>query len=85
MPAVSAYIASQEEHHRKVSFQEEFLAYLKKNHMEVSERYLELAFLTPLQGCFLGETLPTACAVGFILSPASRAKAPEVACGLSPP
>ncbi len=38
--AVSAYIASQEEHHRKVSFQEEFLAYLKKNHIEVNERYL---------------------------------------------
>ncbi len=40
VPAVSAYVAGQEEHHRKVSFQEEFLAHLKKNHIEVNERYL---------------------------------------------
>jgi putative transposase len=30
--AVKKYIASQEEHHKKHSFQEEFLAFLKKNH-----------------------------------------------------
>jgi putative transposase len=31
---VRAYIASQREHHRKVSFQEEFLALLKKHGLE---------------------------------------------------
>ena len=33
---VRAYIASQEEHHRRVSFQEEFLALLKKHGLECS-------------------------------------------------
>ena len=34
------YIAGQEEHHRKVSFQEEFLAFLKKHEIEYDERYI---------------------------------------------
>jgi putative transposase len=34
------YIQGQEEHHRKVSFQEEFLALLKKHCIEFDERYL---------------------------------------------
>lgn len=38
--AVSAYIAGQREHHRKHSFQEEFVAFLKKNHVEYDERYI---------------------------------------------
>jgi REP element-mobilizing transposase RayT len=40
VPAVLRYIANQEEHHRKVSFQEEFLAYLKKHGIEYDERYI---------------------------------------------
>ncbi len=34
------YIKSQEEHHRKMTFQEEFLALLKKHHIACDERYL---------------------------------------------
>ena len=37
---VQRYIANQEEHHRKVSFKEELLAYLKKHGIEYDERYL---------------------------------------------
>jgi putative transposase len=38
--AVKKYIAEQEEHHKEHSFQEEFLAFLKKNHVEYDERYI---------------------------------------------
>jgi putative transposase len=38
--AVTKYIAAQEKHHKKHSFQEEFLAFLKKNNVEYDERYL---------------------------------------------
>ena len=38
--AVTKYIASQEEHHRKHSFQEELLAFLKKNNVAYDEKYL---------------------------------------------
>ena len=38
--AVKAYIANQEEHHRKVSFQEEFLTILREHDMEWDERYV---------------------------------------------
>jgi putative transposase len=34
------YIRDQEEHHRKMTFQEEFLALLKKHHIAYDERYL---------------------------------------------
>jgi REP element-mobilizing transposase RayT len=34
------YIGAQEEHHRKISFQEEFVAFLKKQEVEYNERYL---------------------------------------------
>jgi putative transposase len=37
---VIAYIKNQEEHHRKVSFKEEFIALLRKNRIEFDERYL---------------------------------------------
>jgi len=37
---VRAYIATQEEHHRRVSFEEEFVAFLKRNEIEFDERYL---------------------------------------------
>jgi len=40
VPAVTKYIASQEEHHKKRSFQEEFLAFLKKNKVAYDERYI---------------------------------------------
>jgi len=35
-----AYIQSQTEHHRKQSFEEEFIAFLKKNNVEYDPRYV---------------------------------------------
>jgi putative transposase len=40
LDAVIRYIKGQEEHHRKLTFQEEFLALLKKHRIEFEERYL---------------------------------------------
>jgi REP element-mobilizing transposase RayT len=40
LDTVIAYIRNQPEHHRTVSFQEEFLAILKKHKIEYDERYL---------------------------------------------
>ncbi len=40
IPAVTRYIAMQEEHHRKQSFQEEFVAFLKKNKVDYDGRYV---------------------------------------------
>jgi putative transposase len=37
---VTKYIAGQEEHHKKHSFQEEFVAFLKKNNVDYDERYI---------------------------------------------
>jgi REP element-mobilizing transposase RayT len=37
---VTKYISVQEEHHKKRSFQEEFVAFLKKNHVEYDPRYI---------------------------------------------
>ena len=37
---VTKYIAGQEEHHKKHSFQEEYVAFLKKNHVEYDEKYI---------------------------------------------
>ena len=38
--AVVRYIAGQEEHHRRVSFQEELITYLRKHGIEYDERYI---------------------------------------------
>jgi REP element-mobilizing transposase RayT len=38
--AVLEYISNQEEHHRKLSFQEEFVSFLKKHEIEYDEKYL---------------------------------------------
>lgn len=38
--AVKKYIAEQEKHHKKHSFQEEYIAFLKKNRVEFDERYI---------------------------------------------
>ena len=40
VPAVSAYIANQEQHHKKKSFREEFVEMLRVNEVEFDERYL---------------------------------------------
>ena len=40
LAAVTKYIAGQEEHHKKQSFLEEFVAFLKKNHVAYDERYI---------------------------------------------
>ena len=37
---VTKYVASQEEHHKKRSFQEEFRAFLRKNGISVDEKFL---------------------------------------------
>lgn len=37
---VSRYIANQKEHHKKRSFKDEFVAFLRKNEIEFDERYL---------------------------------------------
>ncbi|MDB2685738.1 IS200/IS605 family transposase [Mariniblastus sp.] len=39
-PAVTEYITHQAEHHRKMSFEEEFLAILKKHKIEYDRRYV---------------------------------------------
>jgi len=39
-PAVVRYIREQEKHHRRVTFQEEFIAFLKKNGIAYDERYI---------------------------------------------
>ena len=38
--AVHAYIAEQEEHHRRMSFQEEYVAFLKRHGIAYDERYV---------------------------------------------
>ncbi len=38
--SVARYIATQEAHHKKYSFQEEFVAFLKKNSVAYDERYI---------------------------------------------
>jgi putative transposase len=38
--AVTKYIAGQEEHHKKHSFQEEFVGFLRKNNVAYDERYI---------------------------------------------
>ena len=40
VPEVVKYIQRQEEHHKKVTFQEEFLAFLKKNNVAYDPRYI---------------------------------------------
>ena len=37
---VKRYIAHQAEHHRKMSFQEEYIQFLKKHHLPYDERYV---------------------------------------------
>ena len=39
-PAVVRYIRGQENHHQRVSFQEEFVEFLKRNGIEYDERYI---------------------------------------------
>jgi putative transposase len=40
IPDVISYIQNQREHHQKKTFQEEYLALLRKNGVEYDERYL---------------------------------------------
>ena len=39
-PAVVKYIQGQEDHHKKISFQEEFVAFLKKHKIAYDPRYI---------------------------------------------
>ena len=40
LPDVRAYVLGQREHHRTRTFQEEYLAFLKRHEIEYDERYL---------------------------------------------
>ena len=40
VPAVSQYIANQDEHHRKKTFEDEFLAILARHNIEIDMRYV---------------------------------------------
>ena len=40
LPKVIRYVQNQEEHHRKTTFQEEFISLLKKHKIEYDERFL---------------------------------------------
>ena len=40
VPAVRRYIARQKEHHRKVSFRDEFIQFLKENAIDYDERFI---------------------------------------------
>ena len=40
VPAISRYIAEQEQHHKKRNFQQEYVAFLKKNKIVYDERYI---------------------------------------------
>ena len=40
VPAVVKYIRNQDQHHRKVSFQEEFIAFLKRQGIAYDERFI---------------------------------------------
>jgi hypothetical protein len=40
VPAVVRYIRNQDQHHRNVSFQEEFIAFLKRHGIAYDERYI---------------------------------------------
>jgi len=40
VPTVANYIRKQDQHHRKVSFQEEFIAFLKRHGIAYDERYI---------------------------------------------
>jgi putative transposase len=40
VPTVSRYIATQEEHHKKLTFQQEYVAFLKRNKIAYDERYI---------------------------------------------
>lgn len=40
VPEVTDYICNQEDHHRRISYEEEFLALLRKHNIEYDERYV---------------------------------------------
>lgn len=40
LPEVTQYISQQREHHRTKSFQEEYLSFLQRHHMDYDEQYL---------------------------------------------
>jgi hypothetical protein len=50
MDQVKRYIATQQEHHRKVSFQKEFLAFLRKHGLEPDARDLWGKSFRPFRG-----------------------------------
>ncbi|HET6990853.1 MAG TPA: IS200/IS605 family transposase [Bacteroidia bacterium] len=47
VPMVVNYIRNQEEHHRKKTFKDEYLNFLKENEVEYKEEYVLTKFLSP--------------------------------------
>src|SRR5947208_16558528 len=56
--AVTKYIASQEEHHKKHSFQDEFLAFLKKNGIARTRNIFGTSFFRPSGTCVVSVLYP---------------------------
>jgi putative transposase len=67
--AVTKYIATQEEHHKKHSFQEELLAFLKRTTWRMTRNTFGASFCRPFGALSRCTRLPTAGAVGCILAP----------------
>jgi putative transposase len=67
LPEVEKYIADQEEHHRKMSFQEEFIAFLKKHEIPYDDRFLwDWTSCRPKRDLLdLSEQIPIASAMGY--------------------
>jgi putative transposase len=72
---VVEYIGRQEEHHRKMSFKEEFVLLLRKHGVDFDARYLWPELLRPLRGLRLDSTrlFPRLAPWATSLRPASRA------------
>jgi REP element-mobilizing transposase RayT len=45
------YVVAQEEHHRRMTFQQEFIAFLERHGIKYDERYIWEQNLPPLRGC----------------------------------
>ena len=57
IPNVRDYIVKQEEHHRKISFQDEFRTLLRRYEIDFDERVC-VGLIQPFQGCELLRAFP---------------------------
>jgi hypothetical protein len=69
-PEVIEYIRRQEEHHRRMTFQEELVAFLKKHKVEYDKRYIWVRFCRPSRaGTRPMPFYPRVSTLGYFLSP----------------